>query len=398
MNPEIRNLDTANLSDFQPSAKAVRQIQSVAILGGAILLAGVILAPDRFWPNFLLGSYLLVGIGLSAVFFMALQYVIGASWAVALRRVPEAMSAVLPVAALGLAAVFLFQPSIYSWVGGSEGAESLTGFKAAWLTLPFFWVRSAVYLMLWIALAYAIVHTSRRQDRDGDFSHTRRNVRFSALFLVVFAVTFSLASFDWIMSLEPDWYSTIFGVYNFAGMFSGGLAALILLVIWLRRAGPLRDFVNEEHFHDLGKLLFAFSIFWMYIWFCQYMLIWYSNIPEETIYFVHRLHKFWEPVFLLNIFLNWVIPFLVLLPRSAKRNPAVLGKVAIVMLAGRWWDVYLMIFPPLVGPAPVFGIWEVGAILGAVGLFLIVFLRAVRQAPLVPVNDPYLSESLQYHN
>ncbi|MCH8266326.1 MAG: hypothetical protein IH846_02295, partial [Acidobacteria bacterium] len=124
----------------------------------------------------------------------------------------------------------------------------------------------------------------------------------------------------------------------------------------------------------------------------------YSNIPEETIYFVHRLHKFWEPVFLLNIFLNWVIPFLVLLPRSAKRNPAVLGKVAIVMLAGRWWDVYLMIFPPLVGSAPVFGIWEVGAILGAVGLFLIVFLRAVRQAPLVPVNDPYLSESLQYHN
>ena len=182
------------------------------------------------------------------------------------------------------------------------------------------------------------------------------------------------------------------------GVIWGGLAAICLLVVWLRNTTALRDFVNEEHLHDLGKLLFAFSTFWMYIWFSQYMLIWYANITEETSYFIRRQHGFWEPIFLLNIFLNWVIPFLVLMPASAKRNPSTLAKVAIIVLLGRWVDLYLMIFPPLIGQTPVFGFWEIGSILGVFGLSVAVFQRTLRQAPLVPLNDPRLEESLHYHN
>jgi hypothetical protein len=380
--------------EFRPSEGFIRLMRVFAAAGVAAFGAGLLVAPQRIWPDLLMASYLLAGLGLAGIFFVALQYASGAGWSVSFRRVPEAMSAVLPYAALGLAIVFIFRPSLYPWLGDSAHGA----FKHAWLNLPFFLARAALYLLVWIVFAFAIVRVSRRQDRDGDVAHTIKNVRLSVIFLVVFAITFWLASYDWIMSLEPDWYSTIFGVYNFAGLFSSGLAALILLVLWLRRSGPLHDFVNEEHLHDLGKLLFAFCTFWMYIWFSQYMLIWYADISEETIHFVRRQHEFWQPLFLLNMFLNWAIPFTILLPRAAKRSAATLAKVAVVVLLGRCLDLYLMIIPPFAGPNPAFGVWEVALLLGAFGVFVLVFIRALRQAPPVPIRDPYVMESLHYHN
>ena len=388
-----------NELEFQPPSKTSWWIQTSAVMGGVAMLGAAILAPERFWANLLLASFLLVGMGLAGVFFVALQYVTGASWSVAFRRVPEALFSLLPIGAIGLLAVVFLHPSLYPWTHASaQGGEELTGFRAVWLSLPFFWARAVIYLAAWFLLGRAIVRNSREQDSSRNPELSTRNERHSAVFLLVFGLTFWLASMDWIMSLEPDWSTTMFGVYNFAGLFLGGLAAIILLVLWLSSNSALGDFVNSEHRHDLGKLLFAFSTFWMYIWFCQYMLIWYADITEETRYFILRQHGFWEPIFLLNIFLNWIIPFVVLLPVSSKRSPSTLAKVAIVVLAGRWVDLYLMIFPPVVGRAPVFGIWEVGAILGVFGLFLIVFQRALRQASLVPLNDPLLEESLQYHN
>ena len=169
-----------------------------------------------------------------------------------------------------------------------DGADTALAFKRVWLSRPFFLFRAAIYAAIWIGSRLAI-----RRDRAGRTTTatprwTRDNVRLSAAFLMVFGVTFTLASFDWVMSLEPHWYSTIFGVYNFAGLFLSGLAAMIFIALWLERAGPLRNVLNESHLHDLGKLLFAFSVFWMYIWFSQYMLIWYTDIPEETSYFIRR--------------------------------------------------------------------------------------------------------------
>ena len=382
--------------EFRPAPKTITYLRAFTAAGAACLLAGAFLSPQRAWAGLLMASFALTALGLGATFFVALQYASGASWAVALRRIPEAMSAVLPFGAAGLLAVLLFRPSIYAWT--SHSAHGLTGFKALWLDRPFFLARAVVYLALWLLFTYWLAGHSRRQDADGDLEHTRRNIRLSVIFLPVFALTFWLASVDWIMSLEPEWYSTIFGVYNFAGMFSAALAAIILLAIWLRRSGPLRDFINLEHLHDLGKLQFAFCTFWMYIWFSQYMLIWYANITEESVYYVLRLRGYWTPLFLLNMVLNWAVPFLALLPKFTKRTPSRLGKVAVFVLVGRCLDLYLMILPPVTGGAMTLPLLEIGILAGAAGLFLLVFLRALRQAPQVPVQDPYLAESLHYHN
>jgi hypothetical protein len=376
------------------SPAASRFLKMLSLAGVAAVAAGLLWQPSLTWASLLMAGYLLTGFGLAGIVFVGIQYACGAGWSVAFRRVPEAMSMMLPAGAAVLAIVFLFHASSYPWTA----VPPHRGFQEFWLRRPFFLARAFVYIGIWIAFAAAIVRASRRQDDDREVGHTRRNVRLSIFFLVVFAVTFWLASFDWIMSLEPNWASTIFGIYNFAGMFSGGLALMIMFVLWLRRSGPLRDFVNEEHLHDLGKLLFAFCTFWMYIWFSQYMLIWYADISEETAYYVARLKNAWEPLFLLNMILNWAVPFAALLSRGAKRSPRVLGRVAALVLAGRILDVYIMIAPPLVGPRPAFGIGTAGALAGAAGIVVLAFYRGMRGAASVPVNDPYLAESLHYHN
>ncbi len=376
------------------SPEHTRLLRTLLIVGAVTAVLGVWQAPTRTWANLLLVSYYLLGTALAGLVFIALQYVSGAGWSAALRRVPEAMTSVLPYGVAGIILVLLFRSTIYPWV---HGAHDATGFRRAWLNFPFFAGRSLVYAGVWLLFTWLIIHSSRRQDHDADLAHTRRNVRYSAAFLVLFAITFWLASFDWIMSLEPRWASTIFGIYNFAGLFSSGLAAIIVLAIVLQRFGPLDGVLSSAHLHDLGKLLFAFSTFWMYIWFSQFMLIWYANIPQEAVYYVRRMQGAWMPLFLLNMVLNWAIPFLVLLPAKAKKNLGVLLKVAVTVLLGRWLDLYLMVLPPLGGTRPEISAWEIGPAMGMVGLFGLVFFNGMRKASVVPVNDPYLAESLAVH-
>lgn len=384
--------------DFVLPPKTLTQFRALAALGTITLLTGVFFAPQRIWPDLLVGSYALLCLGLAGVFFVALQYVTGASWSVAFRRVPEAMTAALPAGAAGIAVVLLGRITIYPRSGGHwEAAEEYMGFKRAWLSQPFFLGRSAAYLAIWLLFAWALVRASRRQDANGDLALTRRNIRLSAAFVVVFSLTFWLASFDWIMSLEPQWYSTIFGVYNFAGMFVAGLAVMALAVIWLRKQCALEHTFTTEHLKDLGTLLFAFSTFWAYIWFSQYMLIWYADLPEETVYFTRRMHGAWLTLYVVNFIVNWAVPFLVLMPRANKQNPGVLAKVCILLLFGHALDLYLMVLPPFAGSKPVFGVWEAGVLAGTVGVFGLVFLRALQRAPLVPIGDPYLQDSLHYH-
>jgi hypothetical protein len=373
---------------YRLPTKAVLLFLSMAILGGVTLAVGLFLTPQRTWINVLLVSYYLVGLGLGGLLLVSLHYVTGARWSLPLRRVPEAMTGVLPVATVGLAAVLLCRPSLYPWSVSASPGESESPLQQIWLNRPFFLIRSAIYLVLWLVFAAAVVRNSRRQDEEDAPARTMKNIRLSALLLVVFGVTGWLASYDWIMSLEPQWASTIFGVYNFAGLFLSALAAVILLVIWLRWYGPLRATLTEDHLHDLGTLLFAFSSFWMYTWFCQYLLIWYVNNPEETVYFRQRRHGHWPEVLFLDLALNWGVPFLILLFRSAKRSPLVLGAVAVVVLAGRWVDLSLMINPSQSDSVPIPGIIEVGLLVGIAGLFALAVFRSLSKAPLVPLHDP----------
>lgn len=377
--------------------QAVQRLGSwLAVAGAAVLAAGAMLSPMRASANALLAGWALTGLGLAGAFFVALAYATDATWTAAFRRVPESMTRVLPAAGVVLAVAFLLRPSLYPWTLEPVGAPG--SFTRVWLAMPFFLARAAVYFGAWVLLAAALVRNSRRQDADGNIAWTRRNIRLSAAFLVVFALTCFLASVDWIMSLTPHWYSTMFGVHNFAGLFQSGIATIIVLVIWLRRAGPLRHVVRDDHVHDLGKLLFAFSTFWMYIWFSQYMLIWYANLGEETAYFIPRMRGAWLPLTLMNIALNWVVPFLAIMNRPLKRHDGALVKVAAAVLVGRWLDIYLMVMPSVSPDAPAFGAWEAGGVLLAAGLFIRVFTRMFQQAAPVPAGDPYLLESLHYHS
>lgn len=379
---------TAGELTYRLPAKAVLLFQGLAVLGVVTLAAGLLLEPQRTWINLLLVSNYLVGLGLGGLLLVALHYVTGARWSVSLLRVPEAMTAVLPLAAVGLATVLLFRPSLYAWTVSASLRGSESPLQHLWLNRPFFLIRALAYFALWLAFAAALVRNSHRQDNDHDTARKGKNIRLSAAFLVVFGVTCWLASYDWIMSLEPEWSSTIFGVYNFAGLFLSGIAAVILLVIWLRRHSPLQAVLNDDHLHDLGTLLFAFSSFWMYTWFCQYLLIWYVNNPEETAYFRRRWHGNWPAWLFLDLVLNWGIPFLVLLFRSAKRNPLVLGTVAVVVLAGRWVDLFLMILPSQKDAVPALGAIEVGLLLGAGGLFALAVFRGLSKGSLVPLHEP----------
>ena len=374
-----------------------RWMTAALIVGAAASLGAAVTTPVRLWLNLLTGGLILLGLGLGAGFIVALLYVTGASWGVAVRRVPEAMTALLaPGAVATLAAVFL-RPSTWPWVTEPHGGGA-AWFREMWLSLRFFQARSVAYVVIWLVLTAWLLAPSRRQDREGGLQLTFSARRRAALFMVVFALTVWLSSTDWLMSLDPHWYSTVFAVSQFAGIFLSALAAVTLGVVRLADGGPLKGFVTEDHLHDLGKLLFAFSTFWMYIWFCQFMLIWYANIPEETVYFIPRVGAWWLPLFLLNVAVNWGIPFLVLLPRGGKRRPAVLATLSLLLLAGRWLDLYLHVVTRVLGQRPALGLAELGPLLLVVGVAVPVFLRASRRRPPVPVQDPLLEESLAYHS
>jgi len=369
----------------------------VAAAAAVVLVGGTVAGQPRAWAGWLLASFGLTTAGLAGIVFVATQYAAGASWSVAFRRVPEALAATLPLGAAAVVALIGLATSAYPWAGHHEfHGGSVAQFKALWLSRPFFTGRAIVYVFVWMAFARAIIANSRSQDARGDVEYSVRNTRLSIAFLWAFAVTFSLASFDWIMSLEPEWYSTIFAMYNFAGLFSSGLAIIVLVAVRLRH-GPLARVLCDEHLHDLGKLLFAFCTFWMYIWFSQYMLIWYANIPEETTYYIARAHGAYGPVFVANVVLNWVVPFFALLRRGPKRRATLIARVAVVVLIGRWLDLYLMIVPPFAPDGPPFGVWEVAGAAALGGGTVWAIARGLRAASLVPARDPRLGESLHYH-
>jgi hypothetical protein len=383
---------------FELPASTRTAFMALAAIGVITAAAGLALQPTRMWASWLMMAYYCLGLGLAGLCFVAIHYTTGSTWSVAIRRVPEALAGTLPLSIAMLAILFIVHPQLYGWTAGGLGdGEGPLAFKHFWLSRPFFLVRAAVYSGIWIIFAFAIRQRSRRQDSDGDPRWTHENFRLSAAFLILFGITVTLASIDWVMSIEYHWFSTIFGVYNFAGLFFSGLAAMILLALWLERAGPLKGVLNESHLHDLGKLFFAFSVFWAYIWFSQYMLVWYTDIPEETSYFVRRTHGAWHTLFLINLFLNFVIPFLVLLRRDTKQQRQTIAVVAGIVLLGRWLDIYLMIFPGIVGESPTFGLWELGLTLGGIGAFGLVLAAVLKGAPAVPVSDPELVESLEYH-
>ncbi|HXI25097.1 MAG TPA: hypothetical protein VNG71_14635 [Pyrinomonadaceae bacterium] len=356
--------------------------------------AGILTSNTRLWPAFLLNAFFFLTLALGAVIFISINRVANAGWDAAIRRVPEAMSSYLPIGAVAMLAVFFGRNTLY------EGLHSIFGyggkpmvFKNAWLSTPFFFGRMAVFLSVWLLLAWLMKRESGQQDRDGSIEHTVKAKRYAASFLAVFGLTFTLASFDWLMSIEPLFYSTIYAFYIIAGVLLSGFAAITVAVVVLRQRGLLPG-VNENHLHNLGKLVFGFSTFWAYIWLCQYLLIYYANLPEETIYYLRRMQTpGWKTLFFLNILLNWLIPFVMLLSRGAKKSPSLLLSACLIVLIGHWVDLYVLIFPAFELQA-LTGLIDIAITIGFISLFVQAFAGGLRKSALIPQNDPYLAESL----
>lgn len=366
-------MSTTNIIKLEHSPAITNFARSLAVIGAVVFVAGWIISPVRAWSNFLLVSVYLLGIGLGTGFFLAGLHLCGAKWAKAIHCLPEKLWIYLPVGAIGILTVLLIHPSLYAWYNPTPELEHhLVSFKGMWLNRPFMLFRAIVFLATWIFLIHGCVKASRRSQPNVG--------RWAAGFVAVLMLTIWMAASDWIMSLEPEWFSTMFGFYVFAGCFSSAIAVMIIVGLWLRNKGILQNVFTEQHMHDLGKLQFAFCTFWMYIWFSQYMLIWYTNIPEESNYFVQRIQGPWAPLLVVNLFLNWIIPFFALLSARAKRNSRIMLQIAVIVLVGHWLDLYIMILPTAQavgdGLFP-FGIWEIGIAAGGIGIFLLVFQKFV---------------------
>jgi hypothetical protein len=367
---------------------------AMAILGAGIVvvLLGLMFNPQRTWPNLLLNGFYVISLALSALFFLATQWLTGARWSASLRRIPEALAMALPVLAIPMVLLFFGRQYLFPWSRpGALAHEPAFAGKIQYLQTPWVFTRMAVALATWALFAWWFRRISLRQDREPGLSLVlhKRLTTWAAVFTLAFALTFTLGAFDWLISLDPQWFSTMFAVYIFAGTFVQGIAAVTLSIVLMRERGPLGDVVSNHQVHDLGKMLFAFSTFWAYIWVAQYLLIWYGNIPEEVTHFVKRTNGPWLYLFALNLILNWVIPFAVLLSRPAKCNTKVLKIVCCIVLAGHWLDLYILIMPTM-WSTPRFGLVEIGATGAFLSLLFLLFARNLAHAPLVPLNDPIL--------
>ena len=269
--------------------------------------------------------------------------------------------------------------------------------KKPFLNIGFYTFRTVAFFIVWIGFFILMKKEHLAEDIDGKISHWKRLITMSAVYIIFFAVSSAVASWDWVMSIDTHWYSTMFGWYVFASWFVSGLAGITLIVTLLRENGYL-PMINENHLHDLGKYVFAFSIFWTYIWFSQFLLIYYANIPEESVYFIERLSSdLYAPVFYLNIILNFFFPFLVLMTRDSKRHGVFLKIVCTVVLFGHWLDFYLMVTPGTLQENGGFGFLEIGTIMIYLAAFLFVVLNGLTKSALVPKNHPMMQESLHHH-
>ena len=342
--------------------------------------------------------FLLVSMGVLA--FYGIQQVAQSGWSPVLFRVMQGITAYLPV---GSVIFFLFLilcglhfNHLFPWLDPNIVAEDkIIQNKVGYLNFPFWLIRAAVFLLGWNLYRYLSRKNCLAQDEANDNAFYKKNFNISAMFLVFFIVTESIMSWDWIMSLDPHWFSTLFGWYVFASFFVSGITTICMVTLYLKSKGYL-EHVNTSHIHDLAKFMFGISVFWTYLWFSQFMLIWYANIPEEVTYFVTRIEHYNLPFFG-SVVMNFVFPILILINTDFKRITWVLVMAGTVILLGHYIDFFNMIMPATVGDQWFIGASEIGSVLFFLGLFLFVVFNALTKAPLLPKRNPYIEESKHFH-
>jgi len=360
------------------------------------------------WQN----NVFFAGLGVIGLFFIAIQYAAQAGWSAPIKRIPLAIGHWIPFAGIIMAVIwFLGNHDLFHWTHSSlydkaspdydeiiDGKGGFFFWPLAHGSFPIFFVlRLVLFFGIWYMFFTMIKKQMLSEDVSGGTGHWLKARGYSAMFLVFFAFSSSIAAWDWVMSIDTHWFSTMMGWYVFASWWVSGLAVITLMVAYLRDAGYLK-MVNDNHMHDLGKFLFGFSVFWTYIWFSQFMLIFYAHIPEETVYFIQRRTVApYSWIFFLNLILNFVLPFLLLMPRDAKRKLSMLKVVCPIILVGHWFDFYNMITPGIMKHSGGIGFLEIGLGMVFISAFLYVVLTNLAKYPLVAKNHPMMAESLNHH-
>lgn len=377
-------------------------LATLGITGTAILFKKQV-PFTALMSSYLVAYLFILTLGLGALFFVLLQHVTGSTWSIAIRKIPEAILSTMPLLALLFLPILFFMKDIYPWASHGHGEHSvgLMGAKAIYFNPEFFMIRAAIYWVIWCTTSFYILQQSKKLDKTGDPTAILKLRRWSAPALILFAITISFAAFDWVMSLDTSWYSTIFGVYVFAGSFFVALATIALVAVLLSQVRQVGQVITVEHQHDLGKLLLGFTVFWAYIAYSQYFLIWYSNIPEETHFFAKRwFSPGMKEISLLLILLHFVLPFFALISRSAKRNSWILGVVAFIAIIAHYVDLYWLVIPEFrqYERANLFVWSDLTTLLFTVGIFGVWVVYHLTRRVLVPIKDPQITLSVEFAN
>jgi hypothetical protein len=367
---------------------------AAAVIGILTMIGGLAVNANRAWNIYLVAYFMFLCFGAGGLFFTALQYAVNAQWVVVTRRISSGLAAFLPAAFILYLGLILGAKEIFPWTGGHLFEDPL---KVKWLSVPWVAARDLFIILVWIFFAWKLNSFSVKQDETGDLRLTRKLVNWSIVFMPVFAFSFTVISFDLMMSLQPHWYSTLFAVYCFAGLFQSTVALITLIFLWMKRNnGPLSKVATPSHVKDLGTLIFAFTVFMTYIGFSQYMLIYYANMPEETVFFLKRQEHGWQYLFLALPVFKFILPFFGMLSQGLKKSENWLMTVCVVIFIGQFLDLYWLVMPAMHETfAP--SVWmEIGIWLGFAGIFGLTVSRFYGKYSILPIKDPYLLESANW--
>lgn len=365
------------------------------IVGVALIGLSFAVNMQRGLINYLIMYMFIVSVSVGSLGIVALEYVVGAVWSTPFRRVSEIFASLIPFLILLVLPVLLGMHDLYHWTHlDVVAADEILTSKSPYLNVRFFMIRAAAYFLLWFLFYTVIIRNSRKQDETGGVDLTKKNIKFSIAFAPVFLITLTFSSIDFMMSLDPHWYSTMYGVYYFAGTLVSALAVMILGSTYLMDKGLLDKRVSSRSYHSMSTLMFGLNIFWAYIAFSQVLLIWYADIPEETVWLLQRWDGNWKIVSLMLLFGHFVIPFLVLISHSAKTNMKTIKIMAVWLLFAHYLDLYWLVMPNY-GTHNVSFSWnEIGFPIAAAGMLFFIFSRTAEKVNLMPVKDPKLEQGL----
>ena len=395
-------MDARELPNDADLPAALGRVAKPAGIAGLLALAlaaaaAVAGGADQFFRSYLLGFVFWNGIGLGCLAVLMLQFVTGGAWGIAIRRLLESATRTLPLMAIAFLPLVLGLSRLYEWSHPDAVAkDELLQKKALYLNVPFFLSRAVLYFVLWLGAAWILNRLSQSEDAKPDPATARKLQLAGAGGLVVYALTVTFASIDWVMSLEPHWFSTMYGVIFMVGQALGGMALVVATLVLLSKRRPFSDFIQPSHFHDLGKMLFAFVMFWAYVSYSQYLIVWSGNLPEEIPWYLARFRGGWGWLGLIVLVLQFVVPFALLISRTANRNPRILFGAAALVVAVRFADVCWLILPAF-SPGHFAIHWmDLLVPAGLGGVWIAVFASQIPKRPLLPTGDPEFAEALAH--